>query len=162
MPRTNTLSRTSRANVEGQATRSRAARPARPRLTLDEAFMTLLIAAMEANQHTSAAEAARAHHIIWSMKRFRRKSGETVGRLIEDSRSIVEARGVPSAIDTAAAVIPARLRSAAFAVACDLILADGRIEPAERRFLHRLADDLGLDHEDRKRLLGAMLVKNSV
>jgi uncharacterized tellurite resistance protein B-like protein len=133
-----------------------------PRLTLDQAFVALLIATMEANQHTSPEEAARAHHIIWSMKRFRRKSGETVGRLIDDMRNLVEAHGALSVVAAAAGAIPTGRRSAAFALASDLILADGRIEPAERRFLKRLGDDLELDRDEREHLLNAMLVKNSV
>lgn len=150
------------AKARPSQSRSGRARPALPRLTLDQAFIALLIAAMEANQHMSREEAARAHHIIWSMKRFRRKSGETVGRLIDDMRVLVEKHGAGSVIAAAAGAIPGRQRSAAFALASDLILADGRIEPAERRFLRRLGSDLGLDPDVCERLLDAMLVKNSV
>jgi tellurite resistance protein len=130
-------------------------------LTLDQAFIGLLIAAMDANGHVSPAEAARAHHIIWSMKRFRRKPGETVGRLIEKMRSYVGAHGSATTLDAACRVIPRELRRAAFALAADLVLADGRIEPAEQRFLVALADRLGLTTAARNRLRDAMLVKNS-
>ena len=41
----------------------------------DDAFIALLIAAMDASGHVSAEEAARAHNIIWSMRRFRHRSG---------------------------------------------------------------------------------------
>ena len=58
-------------------------------LDADDAFIALLIAAMEASGHTSVAEAARAHHIIWSMRRFRRRSGSSVGRRIERMRALV-------------------------------------------------------------------------
>jgi len=51
------------------------------RLDLDEALIALFIGAMNANDHVAREELARAHHLIWSTKRFRRKSGETVGRL---------------------------------------------------------------------------------
>jgi uncharacterized membrane protein YebE (DUF533 family) len=131
------------------------------RLTLDEAFIGLLIAAMDANGHVSREEAARAHHIVWSMKRFRRKSGETVGRLIERMRAIVVASGSPATIAAATRVIPARLRPAAFALSADLVLADGRMDGAERRFLDALADQLGLDGKVRDALRAAILEKNS-
>jgi hypothetical protein len=62
-----------------------ATRGTAPRLTVDQVFIALLIGAMDANQHVSPEEAARAHHIIWSMKRFRHKSGETVGQLIDEN-----------------------------------------------------------------------------
>jgi hypothetical protein len=92
-------------------TRDRSPDVARPvNLTLDEAFVGLLIAAMDANRHVSREEAARAHHIIWSMKRFRRKSGESVGRLIERMRTSVETHG--SAATTIAAATRDALRDA--------------------------------------------------
>jgi tellurite resistance protein len=153
---------TSRSRVNGR--RRRASQPAAaplPRLSVDEAFLAILIGAMDANRHVSREELARAHHIIWSMKRFRRKSGERVGRLIEAMRTAVEEHGAQPLMAAAGRVIPARLRPAAFAVSADLVLADGRMEPAERRFLARLAADLGLEPQTTATILEAMLVKNS-
>jgi tellurite resistance protein len=132
------------------------------RLTLDEAFIALMIGAMDANGHVSPEELARSQHIIWSMKRYRRKSGERVGRLIDAMRTMVEEHGALGVIANAARVIPGSLRPAAFAVSADLILADGRMERAERRFLDRLARDLGLARKATAGILDAMLVKNSV
>jgi hypothetical protein len=83
----------------------------------DEAFIALLIAAMDASGHVSAQEAARAHHVIWSMRRFRHRSGETVGRKIERmpstdraTRSLERHRSVPQA-DFRPDCEPRRLRS---------------------------------------------------
>ena len=42
------------------------------RLELDEALIALFIGAMNANDHVAREELARAHHLIWSTKRFRR------------------------------------------------------------------------------------------
>ena len=131
------------------------------RLTLDEALLAFLIAAMNANGHVTPEEAARAHHLIWSMRRFRRKSGETVGRGIERMRTLVEQHGAWPVLEAGARGIPSRLRQAAFAVAADLVLADGRIDPSERRFLDRLAADLRLDETTARRIRDVMLVKNS-
>ena len=139
----------------------RTAATALPGLSLDEAFIAILIGAMDANRHVSREELARAHHIIWSMKRFRRKSGEEVNRLIESVRTVVEERGALPAIERAAKVIPRRLRCAAFALAADLVLADGKMEPAERRFLGRLASELVVEERNAATILDTMLVKNS-
>jgi len=64
------------------------------RLDADDAFIALLIGAMDASGHVSAEEAARAHDIIWSMRRFRHRSGETVGRKIERMRSSSRSRAL--------------------------------------------------------------------
>lgn len=138
--------------------------PARPRgakkLDADEAFLALLIAAMDASGHASAAEAARAHNIIWSMGRFRRRSGETVGRKIDRARQLVEEHGASSVIAASARTIPAKLRTSAFAVAADLVLVDGRMDRREGRFLEQLAGWLGLDRETARGILNVMRMKN--
>lgn len=131
------------------------------KLDADDAFIALLIAAMDASGHVSAEEAARAHNIIWSMRRFRHRSGETVGRKIGRMRTLVEKHGTVSVIHAAARQIPSRLRPAAFAVATDLVLVDGRMERLEGRFLRQLAADLGLDGQAAKNILDVIRLKNS-
>jgi tellurite resistance protein len=132
------------------------------KLDADDAFLALLIAAMDASGHVSAEEAARAHNTIWSMRRFRNRSGEAVGRRIERMRTLVEKHGTSSVIEAAARQIPSRLRPAAFAVATDLVLVDGRMERLEGRFLRQLAADLGLDRQTARSILDVIRLKNSV
>ncbi|MGE3178752.1 MAG: tellurite resistance TerB family protein [Vicinamibacterales bacterium] len=128
---------------------------------IDEAFIALLIAAMDASGHVSAQEAERAHHIIWSMRRFHHRSGDAVNRTIEKMRARIEQRGSEAVLAAAARQIPPRLRPAAFAVAADLILVDGRLEPLERRFLGELAADLRLHPDVSEGILAVMRIKNS-
>ena len=129
-------------------------------LTVDQAVIAVLIAAMDANQHVSPEEAARAHHIIWSMRRFRRKSGETVDRLIETIRDRIEEDGMSAVLQQAARTIPARLRPSAFAVAVDLMLADTKLEREERQFVTRLATALKVRAALADDILRVMLIKN--
>jgi tellurite resistance protein len=126
----------------------------------DEALIALFIGAMSANDHVSPQEGARAHHLIWSTRRFRRKSGETVGKLIDRMRTLLEAHEATTVMQVAANAIPARQRPSAFAVVADLLLADGRIDPRERRFLQRLGSDLRIAPDTVNRIVEVMLVKN--
>jgi tellurite resistance protein len=130
-------------------------------LDADDAFIALLIGAMDASGHVSAAEAARAHNIIWSTRRFRRRDGDEVGRRIERTKTLIEEHGVAPVIEAGARKIPRRLRPAAFAVAADLVLVDGRMERAEGRFLRQLASDLGLQSGLAKSILDVLRIKNS-
>jgi tellurite resistance protein len=111
------------------------------RLDADNAFIALVIAAMDASGHVSAEEAARAHNIIWSTRRFRHRDGDDVGRRIERTKTLIEEYGAAPVIEAGARKIPKRLRPAAFAVAADIVLVDGRMERAEGRFLRQLASD---------------------
>jgi tellurite resistance protein len=132
-----------------------------PGLDTDDAFIALLIAAMDASGHVSAEEASRAHHIIWSMRRFRHRSGEMVGRKIERMRALIEQHGASRIIEASAKKIPTRLRGAAFALATDLVLVDGRLERSERQFLRRFADHLRLRPETAASVLDVIRIKNS-
>lgn len=131
------------------------------KLDADDAFIALMVAAMDASGHVSAEEAARAQNIIWSMRRFRHRSGDTVGRKIERMRTLVGKQGALPVTEAAARQIPTRLRAGAFAVAADLVLVDGRMDRLEGRFLRQLAVELGLERPTARSILDVMRLKNS-
>jgi len=135
-------------------------RPRVKRLELDEALLALFIGAMNANDHVAREELARAHHLIWSTKRFRRKSGETVGRLIDRMKRLLEEQEPAAVMDAAARGIPAKLRPSAFAMVADLLLADGKMDARERKFLRRLAADFNISSRVATQVIEAMLFKN--
>ena len=130
------------------------------RLELDEALIALFIGAMNANDHVAREELARAHHLIWSTKRFRRKSGEKVGQLIDRMATLVDEEAHATVVGAAARGIPAKLRPSAFALVADLLLADGTIDRGERRYLRDLAADLNIAARVASQIVEAMLVKN--
>ena len=139
----------------------RSVRPGRvTRLEVDEALIALFIGAMNANDHVAREELARAHHLIWSTKRFRRKSGETVGRLIDRMKRLLEDKDAALVMEAAARTIPAKLRPSAFAIVADLLLADGKIDARERMFLQRLAVNFNIRAGVASQVIQAMLVKN--
>jgi tellurite resistance protein len=142
--------------------RRRRNNPRTGRLTLDEALIALFIGAMNANDHVAPDEAARAHHLIWSARRFRRKSGDTVGKLIQDMRILVEESDVKAVVGRVAKAIPARLRAPAFAVVADLLLADGTLEGRERRFLHGLGSELKLGQDIARQIVDVVVLKNQL
>jgi tellurite resistance protein len=146
-------------DVTGKATRER---PRLKTLNPDEALIALFIGAMNANRHVAREELARAHHLIWSTRRFRRKSGETVGRLIERMKQLHEQQDPSAVMEAAAAAIPARLRPSAFAIVADLLLADGKIDARERQFLLQLAMSFNIRTRAAGNVIEAMLVKNQL
>ena len=130
-------------------------------MNVDEALIAVFIGAMNANQHVAREELARAHHLIWSTRRFRRKSGETVGRLIQRMKRLLEdADDQATVLEPASRAIPSGMRRSAFAVVADLLLADGRIDARERRFLQRLAASLKIPAAAAANVVDVMLLKN--
>ena len=145
--------------ASGRRTRERGALP---KLDLDRALIAVFIGAMNANGHVSPAEAARTHHLIWSTHRFRRKSGETVGRIIDAMRTLLEERETSAVLGAAIAAIPVRLRPSTFAVVADLLLADDRIGSRERTLLQRLGRELAIAPAIRRRIVDVILLKNQL
>ena len=62
----------------------------------------------------------------------------------------------------AARAIPAKLRRSAFAIVADLLLADGKIDARERKFLQRLADNFNIRERVASHVVEVMLVKNDL
>jgi tellurite resistance protein len=133
---------------------------ARPRLSLDEGLIALFIAAMEANGHSSPRELERAHHLIWSTRRFRERDGDEVNAIIEGMRSLLETSDADAVVDRAIASIPARYGPSAFSVLTDLLFADGRLDPEEMQFLRRVGRALGIPVATQRRIVDVILVKN--
>jgi len=142
-----------------------AARPTRTgttvRLTVDQAVIAVLIAAMDANQHVSREEAWRAHHLIWSMRRFRNQPGEKVDRLTDTVRARMETLGKPAVLQAAARTLPAQLRQPVFAAAIDLMLVDTRLERSEKDFVAELATALKVPSKLAGEILRVLLIKNA-
>ena len=138
-------------------------RPARPKvLTLDQAIIAILIGSMMANDNVSPEESERAHHVTWSMRRFRRRSGDTVGRLIERVRERIVAEGPTAVVQQASKMIPSSMRPSVLAVAADLVLVDGTLQRQERQFLSELARQLKIAPALSLQILKAISIKNAI
>ena len=117
---------------------------------------------MLANDNVSPEEGERAHHLTWSMRRFRRRSGDTVGRLIERVRERIVADGHASVVQQASKVIPASMRPSVLAVTADLILVDGTLQRQERQFLGELSRQLKIAPAVSLQILKAIAIKNAI
>ena len=132
------------------------------RLRTDEGIIALCLAAMEANGHTAPAELERAHHLIWSTRRFRHQDGDVVNQIIGKMRRLVETSDAEEVLSLAVRALPPRLRAPAFALLTDLLLVDGRLDAQERAFLARIGQELKVHSTKRRRILDALLVKNAL
>jgi tellurite resistance protein len=132
------------------------------KLSVDESLIALFIAAMDANGHVSPAELERAHHLIWSTRRFRQQDGDEVNRIISDMRARIGSSDAEGVLAVAVKAIPARLREPAFVVLADLLLADGQLDVEERAFLRRAGNDLQIAAATQRRIVDVVLLKNQL
>jgi hypothetical protein len=75
-------------------------------------------------------------------------------------KKLLEEQEPSVVLEAAAKVIPAKLRPSAFAIVADLLLADGKIDARERKFLRRLAVDFKIRTGVASHVIEAMIVKN--
>jgi hypothetical protein len=75
-------------------------------------------------------------------------------------KRLLEGRALAAVMENAARAIPVKLRGSAFALDADLLLADGKIDGRERRFLQRLAVNLDIPTKIATDVIDAMLLKN--
>jgi tellurite resistance protein len=154
--------RTRKSSGKRPAKRPAARRGRQRPLSVDQAIIAVLVESMLANGHASAEEHERAHHAIWSMRRFERRSGETVGRLVEGVRERITLDGGAVVVQQASTIIPPSLRPSVLAVAADLVLVDGTLQRQERQFLGELARQLKIAPALALQILKVVAIKNAV
>ncbi len=125
-----------------------------------EAFVTVLVAAARADGSVSPHEANRIEHAVAAMRLFRGSSHEALQSTFAATVKRIKERG-RDAVVQAAAAIPIDLRSTAFAMAIDLLLADGRSRLSEERFASDLQRLLGIDDQMSARVVEVLTLKNA-
>ena len=119
-----------------------------PLLTADEAFLALIILAMEIDDNAAAVEAAQAEALIHRLPRFKRLSRAAVGCSIERMRTFVRDHDDAEVVSEACRAIPASARAGALAVLATIAMSDGRLTRSENALVWRVADAWGLSRRD--------------
>ena len=74
--------------------------------------------------------------------------------------SVLKKKGPDVLVDGCCETLPPELQKAAFANACNIVLADGIIEADEKEFIDRLCTKLGIDGKTAKTIAQVMVIKN--
>ena len=125
-----------------------------------EAFVTLLVAAARADGSVSPHEADRIELAVASMRLFRDSSQEALHAMFASVVKRIDERG-SDLVGLAAAAVPVDLRATAFAMAVDLLLADGRWTRSEEHFAGEIQTLLGVDDELATKVVDILTLKNA-
>lgn len=129
-------------------------------LTPAEAFAAITLSAIASDGYLSEEEARGIFLALSRMKLFRSYPSDVMQRMFDKLLGTLRREGMDSLFNTAKESLPLELREAAFAVATDLILADGVIAEEEQDFLNDLFLGLGLDSEVATQIVQVMMIKN--
>lgn len=130
-------------------------------LTPREAFAAIVVGAFNAGGRAAPEEAVRVNEIFNSTKLFRQSSAEPVKAVLDRVVQLFGMYGTEDTVALAGKALPVDLRAPAFAIAVDLVLADGEASDEERKFVDRLQGLLQIPDEDAMKIVDVIIVKNS-
>jgi tellurite resistance protein len=125
-----------------------------------EAFAAITLSAIASDGYLSDEESRGITLALSRMKMYRSYPNDVMQRMFDKLLGILRREGMNSLFDSAKDSLPYEMRESAFAVATDLILADGVVAQEEQEFLNDLYQALSLDAEVATRIVEVMLIKN--
>ncbi|NMG19042.1 tellurite resistance TerB family protein [Brasilonema bromeliae] len=129
-------------------------------LSQAEAIAAIALAATASDGNLSDEQARGILSVLSSMKLFRYYSNDEINRMFEKLLNILRWEGINALFHSAKESLPYDLRETAFAIATDLVLADGVSPQEELEFLNDLSQDLGISGYIAIQIVQVMLVKN--
>jgi len=127
-----------------------------------EAFVAITLAATASDGYLSQDEACLIYSSLSRMKLFRSYPYDVMSRMFDRLLSILRRQGIDALFNTAKESLPHDLREAAFAMATDLVLADGIVTQEEKDFLNDLHQALDIPGELATQIVQVMLIKHRV
>ncbi|MCC5668465.1 tellurite resistance TerB family protein [Nostoc sp. CHAB 5784] len=125
-----------------------------------EAFAVIVLAATASDGYLSVEQANSITFVLSRMKLFKSYPHEMMNKLFEKILGILEGDGFNTLFNAAKDSLSQDLREAAFAVATDLVLAEGIVTEEEKNFLNDLYQALGVSSEIAIQIVQVILIKN--
>jgi hypothetical protein len=130
-------------------------------LTARQAFAALVLGALNADGRSTPEETLRINGLFNSTRLFRQPSAEPVQTVLERVVELFDVHGLGPVVEAAAKALPEELRVPVFAIAVDLVLADGEAVGEERKFIDDLQVILRVPDEAARKIVEVLLIKNS-
>lgn len=125
-----------------------------------ESFAAIALIAIASDGHFSDEEIELINTSLRRMQLFKSYPGDVLRRMYDKLFGILRRDGIAVLLDTAKSSLPFELRESAFAIATDLILADGTVTPEEEAFLNDLCRVLEINQTLALKIVEVMMIKN--
>jgi tellurite resistance protein len=117
-----------------------------PSLTPQDALVAVMVAVTASDEDIRTAELVAIERIVRHMPVFQGYDGDrirTVAQTVFDL--FAEEEGLDALFGLIRAALPERLRETAYALACDVVSADGKLPEMELRMLEEVREELAVD-----------------
>ena len=131
-----------------------------PALRVPDAIAAILVASVAADGDLNPEEAIRLNSILSTTRVLREAGNGSMQGLADRAIRLLTDYGLPAVLVACAKAIPVDLRPTTFALATDLVLADGRIGDREKIFIDELQAVLDIDDATARKIVDVLLIKN--
>ncbi|MGB3640819.1 MAG: tellurite resistance TerB family protein [Rivularia sp. (in: cyanobacteria)] len=128
-------------------------------LTAGEAFTVIALIAVAPDGNLSQKQSSDIYRALSNLKALNSHSKDDMQSMLEELSGIIRHEGINSLFDAAKDSMQEDLRETAFALATDLVLADGILD-GEEDFLTELYQALRIRCEIGQKIIEVMLIKN--
>lgn len=132
----------------------------RTKLTPQESFAGILLAASACDGHISEDEFAQFISTLFRMKLFERVNEKQFSQVLNKLMGVLKKSGPDALVDGCVETLPDGLKKSAFTNACNIVLADGVLEADEKEFINTLMKKLAIPSETAKTIATVMVIKN--
>ncbi|MDP7019311.1 MAG: tellurite resistance TerB family protein [Pirellulaceae bacterium] len=132
----------------------------RTKLSPQESFAGVLLAASACDGHISEDEFGQLLTALFRMKLFQRVNEKQFNQVLNKLMGVLKKHGPDSLVEGCCETLPDELKLAAFTNACNIVLADGVLDEDEKEFINELKTRLGLDASVAKTIAQVMIIKN--
>jgi uncharacterized tellurite resistance protein B-like protein len=129
-------------------------------LSKPEAFAGVLLGAVASDGHISGEEVQGLCTILGRMKLYDNWTGDKFNNMLNRMLGMLKREGLEPVLRRCAEVLPEPMHETVFANACDLVLADGVVEDAEKEFLDLLQKVLQISGDQAITIVEVMVMKN--
>ena len=130
------------------------------KLTAQEAFAGILFGASACDGHIADDEIQGLITCLIRMKLYKRFDGNQYNKMLNKLHGALKKKGVDALVDACVTALPEELTKTAFTNACDIVLADGIVEPDEKEFIDKLQAKLRIEANAAKTIVQVMVLKN--
>lgn len=125
-----------------------------------EAFAAIALASVASDGYLTDDEVQGMITSLSRMRLFRSYPAEVMKRMFDKLCAMIKRQGYDDFIKTAIATLPHDLYETAFAVATDLVLADGEVSEEEEDLLKFLWNHLEIPDDTAMNIINVMIIKN--
>lgn len=129
-------------------------------LSSQEAFAGVLLMTVAGDGHISDEEKEGFIAVSNRMQLFKSQTANDFNIMMDKLFGLLHKHGPAFLLEKAIASLPNELRPTAFAVATDLVFADGSIEDEEKQFIEKLGGELGIGQELALKIIEVLAIKN--